>query len=192
MQLHSRFVIIGLLCLCAACGRFGPPVPPEQVAPSQVGTLKVSGSADGLAFHWEAPKSDQRGKDLKQIDGYRIYRKPIEKAADISNADIPFEIVTTVADTHLVALQKAQEEARKAGRPAHRAKIDSSLTTFDYVDKGLKPGMSYLYKVIPFNQGGVEGDSYQLVKVLWRGESTEVSSVDKSSLDVEEGFNSDL
>jgi hypothetical protein len=41
---------------------------------------------------------------------------------------------------------------------------------------------------VPVNQGGVESDSFQLVKVLWRGDSSEINTVDTSTLSVEGEF----
>lgn len=172
----------------AACGRMGPPVAPELLAPEQVQALKVTGNQDGVSFYWEAPKADQRGNALKVIDGYRIYRKKIERSSDVTDQSIAFEQITEIGDSHLIELEKERDKLKALGRPAHRARVDKALTEFTYTDKTVNSGNTYVYKVVPTNHGGVESDSFQLVKVLWRGDSSEIKNIDSSKLAVDEDF----
>ncbi len=187
MKTLAHFII-----LCAAgislssCGRYAPPVAPEKVAPEAVGALTVKGTLDGVAFTWRAPDSDQRGKSLTSLDGYRVYRKQLLTAKDAIDLQDNFAIVGSVADTAFAALTKAKDEAKAAGRPTRRVHISDDLKQFSFLDNGVKAGSTYLYKVVPYNQGGVEGESFQLVQVLWRGEASDVKSVDHSTILSEE------
>lgn len=188
-RLVSRVIVtLSVLAAAAGCGRMGPPVPPEMLAPEQVEALKVTGTQDGVNFAWESPKSDQRGEALKMIDGYRIYRKRVERAGDVTDESIPFEVVNEISDHHLIELEKERDKFRQAGRPAHRARVDKAFTVFNYTDRGVSSGNTYLYKVVPTNNGGVESQSFQLVKVLWRGDSSEVKSIDRSKLSMNEDY----
>lgn len=184
MRRHISLLVFTLLI--GACGRYGKPLYPELLAPDNVRNLTVVGVNEGVKFDWRAPLNDQRGKDLKSIEGYRIYRKPIVKPSDAVDPEVPFEVVTLVSDTHLEELDKARQALRKQGRVGRRAKIDPKLYDFEYVDAGLQAGKTYLYKVIPINQGGVESSAFQLVKVLWRGATSEVTEVDRRALVAEE------
>lgn len=188
MRMRGLLALAVVLFATSGCGRYGPPVPPEAVAPAQVETLKVSAVAEGVRFSWNSPQSDRRGESLKSLDGYRVYRKSIEKPSDVTDSNIEFTLLGTLEDTHLEALEQARAEARAAGRPAHRARVDAKLTTFEFLDKEVAPGSTYIYKVVPFNQGDVESEAFRLVRVLWRGDSSEISSVDGTTISVEDEF----
>ena len=188
LSVAKILLLLGGVLFVSSCGKMGPPVAPEMLAPEQVQALKVSGSQEGVTFSWESPKADQRGQALKTIDGYRIYRKHIQRSSDVTDESIAFDVVTEVKDTHLIELEKERENFRALGRPAHRAKVDKAFTLFNYTDRAVNAGNTYLYKVVPTNHGGVESSSFQLVKVLWRGDSSEIKNIDSSKLSVDAEF----
>lgn len=189
MRVLASAILVCALVFSSGCGRYGPPVAPEALAPQAVPDLQVQGTTDGVTFSWRSSETDQRGKELLSLDGYRIYRaqKPqsIDKKSAEEKAEEPeFTLVGTLEDTHLSALQKARAEARAAGKPSRRIRPDENLMKFSFVDTEVSPGVTYLYKVVPVNQGDVESDAYQLVQVLWKGESSQIALVDRSTIDV--------
>lgn len=167
-------VALSLLTLIS-CGRMGDPVPPEVLAPKAVKELKVTAGLHGVSLAWSGEVEDQRGKQLKESSGYVIQRKTITDVADIEDADIEFEDVGTVADTHVTELIRRQEEARTLRKPVHRVKIESDLTKYTFVDGNVQPGTTYFYIVTPVNQGGVEGGVDMAALVEFKGDNSTIS-----------------
>ncbi|RMG43099.1 MAG: hypothetical protein D6719_04495 [Candidatus Dadabacteria bacterium] len=166
-----------LFCLLlVACGKYGPPLAPEYFSPMPVENLQVSASLDGVSFRWEAPSSDLRGKDLRSIDGYKIYKTEISKSKREDSPAVKKEhLLAVIPDTHLEELSQRRKKVLAQGGSARKLKPLDQLIHFEYTDKQVKPGELYLYKIVPFNQGNVEGAAGTLVKVLFRGDSSEVS-----------------
>ncbi len=181
---RAAFSVSILFCasfVLEGCGRYGKPLPPEYLAPASIKELEVTSAADGVKFSWQSPDHDRRGKDLKTIDGYKVLRKEValsdsselEKAGD-------FSVVATVGDTHLVELEKQKQELLAQEKPARRLKPEAESTTFSFTDSSVVSGKSYLYRIMPFNQGGVLGQSKQTVRVVYSGANTQISILPSS------------
>lgn len=174
-SIFTLLLILGLLTV-NGCGKYGPPVPPEALSPRPVQALTVSASAQGVKFTWSAPDSDQRGEELKSLDGYNVYRSeidPLAAPADRNLAD--YQLIGTINDTHLAILQSLREQAIASGKPTRKIKVDSALKNFEFLDNKVGAKKVYLYKVVPFNQGSVEGQFNQFVKVLYNAEGSEIT-----------------
>jgi len=156
------------------CGRYTKPLPPENFAPAAVQSLSVSGQVDGVKLSWKAPQNDARGKNLKQINGYRIYRKSLATIADIARLKGEDQLVTSITDTHLEDLEKMKNTLREQGQNARRVSLPTERYNFDFLDTQVIPSGRYAYRVVPVNQGGVEGVSDQVVQVSFLGERSEI------------------
>jgi hypothetical protein len=174
------------LCLFAGCGKYLPPLPPESLAPAAVKSLEVTADLQSVNFKWDASDKDQKGEDLKTIEGYRIYRKDLNKPSDMINEDIKYVLLTTIEDKHLAELKKLKDAALEAGTPTRKVKIDEALKKFTYSDTNVGSGKLYAYQIIPINQDGVEGETNKIIKVLFRGTSSEIVLIDQSKLEVDE------
>jgi len=184
---RANFSLLLVICLVflQSCGRYGKPIPPEAVAPRQVQNLQITTNDQGVKFNWDPPSHDVRGKKLKEIDGYFVYRRDSEIGEDIikKHKSSNFDLLTTIADTHLKVLKERKEEALSKDEPARRLKADDSLTKFEYLDSKVSPGQLYFYKIVAFNQGDEEGQVRKLIKILFKGEQSEVTLVDNSEED---------
>lgn len=149
---------------CGGCGKYGPPLPPEAVSPTNVSELAVSASGETVTISWEAPGSDRRGKNLADIEGYRVYRKTISRRGDIYDDAVPYVLISEVKDEHLQLLAKKKAEAEAEGRPTRRIKADPKDLVFSYSDLTAKSGEQYIYRVTPVNNGGVEGRTAKLIR----------------------------
>lgn len=179
--MNKTLLLFATFIVCA-CGRYAKPFTPEALAPRDVVTLQARATADAIVFNWKAPDSDARGKELKSMDGYNIYRKLIVKPMDITSDDEQeFELLNSVPDTHVLELKRLRDEAKAKGLPSHRVKVDDALMHFEYVDKNLSPGQSYLYKIVPVNQDGVNGVIKNMVRVVYRGQDSQISYVPYST-----------
>lgn len=169
--------------LLVGCGRYGRPLLPEATAPAKVQSLEVAVDDRGLELTWRSPLRDVRGKELKTLESYRVYRAPLLRPLEQARGEellsagenVRFVLVGTVADTSFVKLKEAKEEARAQGKPAHRVKIDKDLRTFSYRDDSLERGKAYLFQVIATNNDEVEGAPSGVARVWFRGLESEVA-----------------
>lgn len=174
--------IIALLILTGAgslagCGKYAPPRPPEDFSPGQVESLQVTAQMQGVQFKWSSPDKDLRGRTLKTIEGYRIYRKELVHPHNVLDESVDEELIETIPDTHLAELEGLRRQAEEQGQLTRRVKVDLEKMKFEFTDINVRAGQTYVYRIVPFNQGGVEGAANQLVKVLFRGESSEVALI---------------
>lgn len=177
-----------MITLCLAfstvgCGKYGPPTPPELLSPKAVGDLVVTSQTNGVKFAWKAPDVDRRGEELKSIDGYNVERKLVEKPSDISDEEVEYVELKHLPDTHLADLEKRKEEARAKGLSTRQVKVDPLLKNFEFVDEGVQPGKTYVYRITPMNQTGVKGEVAQVVHVVFRGDASTIHLLPSSSLD---------
>ena len=178
-----RIISLGTIVLLSvsACGRYGPPQPPEFFAPRHVEDLTINAQLDGIVFSWIAPSKDQRGDRLKEIEGYRIYRKDLFAETDLLDPDRPFVEIGMIEDLHLQELDARREEARRVGRPIRKVTVPAESKSFRFTDSPLESGKGYLYKVVPINQNGTEGQVKNMVRVLFRGLSSELYLIKEGS-----------
>lgn len=173
-------------CVLCACGKYAAPFSPEKVAPQAVGSLVATGTDKSVVITWNTPESDRRDKSLKEMDGFSVYRKDIVTNKDITNEDIPFELLVEIPDKAIFEREKRREEARELGAISRRVKIDPTLSGQRYEDATVERGKSYLYKVVPTNQGGVEGEVREFVSITFRGPESDISIVSAKKLGVED------
>jgi hypothetical protein len=167
--------VVGCVALAASgCGRYMRPIPPESVSPEAVKELKVQGALTGVRLAWGSPVNDRRGKELQELDGYRVERKMISRPGDAVNSRVRFEKLAFVEDRSISDLQRQRELLRSQDKPSHRAKIDPAIQNFEYVDSSARPGEQYLYRVVPQSYYG-DGAVQLVARVLFRGDSSEVS-----------------
>lgn len=171
------FFAVALCSLFLGCGRYLKPLPPEAFAPQAVRDLIVHADTNGVIFDWKSPELDRRGKELKTLDGYDIYRKVIENPADVVSRDVEPDKIASISDLSVATLTKTREEARAQGKIGRRIKADSALQSFTFTDATAEPGKEYLYTLIPINQGDVKGAPGVPIRVLFRGEASEISFV---------------
>ena len=100
----NKFVAL-IFCFLVGCGRYAPPLAPEALAPHAVEDLQTTAKSEGVYFAWTASRHDVRGRDLKSIDGYRIYRKEIFNKSDVIDPNVEYLLVTTIQDRHVEDLK---------------------------------------------------------------------------------------
>ncbi|MCB0311031.1 MAG: hypothetical protein KDD42_07340 [Bdellovibrionales bacterium] len=165
-------VLFFCVLFLSGCGKYGPPMPPETLAPRPVKALEAEANLEGVKISWRAPEADLRGRELKSMDGYKVERKVVDTEA--SEEQPEFEELTLIADQHVIQREILREQARAENKPTHRVKVEDALKQFSYLDGQVENGKTYIYRIVPINQGDVEGRYTQLVKVLFNGESSEV------------------
>ena len=166
----------------ASCGKYGPPVPPEELAPKAVEALDVAGLESGVSFTWKASDVDRRGKELKFSDGFSVMRKEIKEKGDESNPDIPFEEVAFLQDDHVDYREILRKEARDAGKVGRRIEAPDERMRFAYIDNTVQSGSTYMYRIVPMNQDGAKGAIASVIKVEFKGAESDVKIIDAEEL----------
>lgn len=167
-----RFLLGAILL--SGCGRYLAPVAPEMLAPRAVENLVVIPSERGVSFSWTSPEQDRRGKELRDIEGYSIERKEIAQRGDETNPSVRFKNLGFVSDMHIVKREELRKEARDAGKIGRNIKAPAELTKFSFTDATPRAGVTYIYQIVPENNGGVEGQVGQVVKVAFQGTQSAV------------------
>lgn len=152
--------------LLSACGRYLPPIPPEDTAPAAVENLTVSKAEAGILLQWEAPSHDRRGKKLTQIDRYDVYRVALEDVQISNRASeaLPFVRIASIQDPHLEKLKALQDQAEIKGQITRKVQLPAQDTQFQFLDTSAKVNQAYVYKVTPINQGDEKGGVKKLVR----------------------------
>jgi len=114
---------------------------------------------------------------LKQINGYRIYRKSLTTIADVARLKGEEQLVTSITDTHLEELEKMKNTLREQGQSARKVSLPAERYNFDFLDTQVRPSGRYAYRVVPVNQNGVEGAVDQVAQVSFLGERSEIQLV---------------
>lgn len=76
---HRRRVVLGLALAVplalTACGKRGPPVPPERRLPAAVQDLQATVAADGVRLTWTLPRIRVDRSALKEVRRTEVYRR---------------------------------------------------------------------------------------------------------------------
>lgn len=172
----TRFACTLLVAVgVGGCGRFKVPLPPEMFAPKAVDALTVTATESGVVFAWTAPDEDQRGKELKSIEGYSIQRKIIAERGDETNPKVRFDTIGFVKDSHVTVREDLRAAARKEGKIGRTIESPEEYTKFTFVDATAKRDQTYLYQVVPQNQGGTDGGVKEFARVTFRGAASDVA-----------------
>ncbi len=75
--MKKLFILAGIAFLVAACGRKGPLVPPEALAPSPISNLRVSQVGTRFSICLTPPSSDETGKSVKNLAGFRVLKREV-------------------------------------------------------------------------------------------------------------------
>lgn len=169
----ATLVVLGV----AACGRYRAPLPPELLAPNGIADFVVQPTEKAIAFAWTAADIDRRGKELKSAEGFLVERKELVARGDETDPSVLFEKIGFLPDKHVQVREKLREEARAAGKIGRTVKSPDEYTKFTFTDSTPVQGKTYLYQIVPVNQGGTRGKVTQLAKVVFQGTQSAVVMV---------------
>lgn len=137
-QMIARYLVIVGFFLLAACGKKGPLVPPESFAPAPVSALSVEQKEDAFYVSWPAPSKDEAGRPLKELAGFRVFRRPVlPPDQDCEECPTAYTLVKTVD------LEYPQDVRFYNNR-------------YVFADRNVTNGVTYQYKVVSFRKDGSE------------------------------------
>ncbi|MBT0651695.1 fibronectin type III domain-containing protein [Geomobilimonas luticola] len=132
------FVMIVLMSLLAACGRKGGLVPPDSLVPAAVADLRAEQKGEQFYVTWSAPSRDAGGKPLKDLAGFRLFRREV----------LPPDEDCESCPTAYGLLQQVDLEFPKG--------VQLYNNLYIFTDTGLKDGTTYQYKLVAYNKEGAE------------------------------------
>ena len=133
-------MVVSALSL-AACGKKGPLVPPESFVPAPVSALSVEQKEDTFYISWPAPAKDAGGRPLKDLAGFRVYRRPVlPPDQDCEECPTAYTLIKTVDLEYLGDVRFFN------GR-------------YVLADREVTNGATYQYKVISFKADGAESSA---------------------------------
>ena len=151
----SKTALLAVLCIglligsLPACGKKGPPLPPESLAPAKVSGFAAQGKGDVLVLSWTIPKKNSDGSALDDLAGFKLYQRKSGEGCNTCPSEFP-----VYADIDIEA-------------PGHSAGavIKGKRVVFTLSD--MEPGLSYFFKVAPYNKSGYLGDFSEVITLDW-------------------------
>ena len=178
----STITLLLTAVILSSCGRYGPPLAPEVLAPETVRDLKVVAGINSVDFEWATPLYDRRGEDLESIDGYLLQRKEVDESGDLIDDSDSFVTLLRLQDRSLKDLTQRKKQAREEGQLTRRVKPEVELQQFAASDTTVENGVNYVYRIVPINQNDVEGQIGNYTQVLFNGTESLVSIISESEL----------
>ncbi|GLI38246.1 fibronectin type III domain-containing protein [Geobacter hydrogenophilus] len=133
-------VLIGFLLL-TACGKKGPLVPPESFVPAPVSALSVEQKEGSFYVSWPAPSKDEGGRPVKDLAGFRVYRRPVlPSGQDCEECPTAYTLIKTVDLDYLQDVRFFNNR-------------------YVLADGDVTNGVTYQYKVISFKKDGTESSA---------------------------------
>lgn len=139
-------LLLTLLFSAGACGKYGPPNPPEDFAPQAIRFFQAAGSLKGIELNWQAPLQDMQGEPLRNLEQFVIRRSPY-----IRGASPDFETIAEI-----------------------RYQQEPETTVFRFLDENVEANKRYEYAVSAENSDGTEGQTTSILRVTFRGESSTI------------------
>jgi predicted small lipoprotein YifL len=131
-------LLAGLLALSSGCGKKGPLVPPEALAPAPVADLALAQKGSRFQVSWSAPSREEGGAQLKDLAGFLLFRRVVLPPAEDCE-----ECPTAYRELQRIDLDYLKAVRRIGNR-------------FIYDDYDLARGKTYQYKLRSFMSDGTE------------------------------------
>ncbi len=130
----------------SGCGKKGNPIPRDARVPRAVKNLQLKKLPGAVQLTWGEPRKDLHGDKLKGLAGYNVLRKIIKPGSN-ECVDCPggFSVVAVLDRDH----------------PVHFKVEDHTVV---WIDRDLKKPGIYVYRIVPFNVNGYQGEISGYVK----------------------------
>lgn len=160
---HVMAACIALALLSGAlgaCGRKGPPRPPELVRPTAVDDLAATPVAAGIRLTWTRPTTTVDGSDMPDLDGFRVERVI---ATEPPTPPLRFAIIATI---HLDDRERFSKTRRMM-----------------FEDHAVVAGTRYVYRIVTFTLDDYVSLPSAEARARWSGPSTRTDTPETSPAD---------
>lgn len=138
-DMQKRLFLMGMIVLLAGCGKKGPLIPPEAYVPAAITDLTVAQKGSFFQLCWSPPPKEVSGKPLKNLTGFRIFRRDVlPPAEDCDECPTAYRLLRSVDLEYL-------QDVRRSGKH------------YCFADTDLVEGKSYQYKAVSLAKDGVAG-----------------------------------
>ncbi|RMD86981.1 MAG: hypothetical protein D6808_02265 [Candidatus Dadabacteria bacterium] len=169
-------LLAAVICSIVSCGYYMPPIPPEDLAPEGVRNLKVDLTEKAVIFSWNSSEKDLRGKPLKDLKGYKVYKAKLEYLEETLLDEDRFEKIADLKDTHLETLRKLRKKAEAKGKSTRKLKAPKEETTFSVKDTKVEKGGIYIYRIVPYNTE-LESEKAAVFRITFFGPKSVVERI---------------
>jgi len=136
VRLRLLFTLVGVAILILACGKKGPPIPPERRLPTAVRDLSVEVQGRQATLTWTNPKERADKTPLRDLSAIHIFRREEPPGVESRPAVGDGQRVIGFERIAVIELKKEGPEVRVEGRRGQF--VDGS---------GLETGRRYAYVV---------------------------------------------
>jgi predicted small lipoprotein YifL len=142
--LSFRNLILSSILLAAplvitGCGKKGPLIPPEALAPAPVSDLAVAQKGAKFEVSWTAPSKQEGGAPLRDLAGFLLFRRIVLPAAQDCE-----ECPTAYDHPARLDLDYLQGVVTRIGN------------RFILADRDIQNGQTYQYKLRSYTEDGIE------------------------------------
>jgi predicted small lipoprotein YifL len=133
-----KFILFWSLVMAsfAGCGRKGPLMSPESLAPAAVTDLRVEQKGAQFQVSWPRPAAEEGGRALKDLAGFQLFKREVlPPAEDCENCPTAYRLAQSVDLEYLQGIVVA------GGR-------------YLFSDGDLAEGKTYRYKVLSLKKDG--------------------------------------
>ena len=145
----AALLIALLVTLLTACGKKGPPLPPESLVPEQIGDFTAQGKTEGLVLSWDIPPKNNDGTPLNDLAGFKLYQKKSGEGCNTCPSEFPI-----YADIDIEA-------------PDYAANAIIQGNRLIFTLPKMEAGLSYSFKVAPYNKSGYFGEFSKVITLTW-------------------------
>jgi hypothetical protein len=143
--MRRRALLVLAALAVAACGKTGPPVPPETRVPGSVVDLSGFVRPDAIELHWTNPRRRVDGSPLRDLTAAHVYRSEDDGTGEPRSAMLHRGRVPGY--TEVARIDLAHPERGTSGPTARRTVVDNGRVTFPD-SRGLVFGRRYTYVVL--------------------------------------------
>jgi predicted small lipoprotein YifL len=142
----SLVLLVLLPLLLSGCGKKGPLIPPEALAPAQIHDLAVAQKGGHFQVTWTAPSREESGQRLTDLAGFLLFRRPVlPPAEDCEECPSAYSQLTKVYVDYPKTVTKMGNR-------------------YLYADVDLLEGKTYQYKVRSFTTDELESKDSNKVR----------------------------
>lgn len=139
-------LILGAGLLLSGCGKKGPLIPPEALAPAPVTDLAVAQKNGRFEISWSAPGREEGGGRLRDLAGFLLFKRVVlPPSEDCEECPTAYGPPSRIDLDYLKGVER----------------VDGLFVTGD---TGLVKGKTYQYKLRSFNTDGVESKDSNKVR----------------------------
>jgi len=152
MTLHKTLPIaLAFIILAGGCGVKAPPIPPDVLVPKGATDLRGTVKEEIFELTWSLPKTNVKGSEPVDLVRSLVFRRDETRGCP----ECPGEF-------------KVRAELDLRSPEGYRLEKN----TVTWVDKDLKEGVIYMYKVVGVNHWGYKSTPSNEVMIKW-GETKE-------------------